>query len=120
MGRLGRQNSLVRLIGLPGVPVPGESTVRRELVPRREIAHDADEDGFRVWLNRATGLAVDDRGRGRRQRTWSERHWYLIAPDRVESVRPVSEHDVVSLAASVPRTDNDFGKDPAVRDAVLG
>ncbi|HUQ62237.1 MAG TPA: AAA family ATPase [Acidimicrobiales bacterium] len=135
------------LIWLTGVPGAGKSTVRRELVRRGEIAHDADEDGSRVWLDRATGLAVDDPGRGRRPPIWNERHWYPIARDRVESLRRSGNHDVVFLAGSVPneldvwdlfdlvlclivddetlrhrlasRTDNDFGKDPAVRDAVL-
>ena len=136
------------LIWLTGVPGAGKSTVRRELVRRGEIAHDADEEGFRVLLDRATGLPADDPGRGHRPPNWHERHWYPIARDRVDDLRRSAEHDVVFLAGSVPneldvwdlfdlvlclvvddetlrhrlesRTDNDFGKDPAVRDAVLG
>ena len=138
----------MRLVWLTGVPGVGKSTVRRELVRRGEIAHDADEDGFRVLLDRATGLAVDDPGRCRRPPGWNETHWYPMARDRVESLRRAAEHDVVFLAGSVPnevevwdlfdlvlclvvdnetlrhrlesRTDNDFGKDPPVRDALLG
>lgn len=136
------------LIWLTGVPGAGKSAVRRELVRRGEIAHDADEEGFRVLLDRATGLPADDPGRGQRPPNWHERHWYPIARGRVEELRRSAEHDVVFLAGSVPneldvwdlfdlvlclvvddetlrhrlesRTDNDFGKDPAVRDAVLG
>ncbi len=138
----------VRLIWLTGVPGAGKSTVRRELVRGGETAYDADEDGFRVWLDRATGLAVDDPGRGHRPPDWPERNWYPISRDRVEALRAADGDDPVFLAGSVPnerdvwdlfdlvlclivdddtlrhrlasRTDNDFGKDPAVRDAVLG
>ena len=139
---------MVRLIWLTGVPGAGKSTVRRELVRRGELAHDADEGGFRVWVDRATGVAVDDPGRGGRPRDWHERNWCPIARERVAGLRRAAEHDVVFLAGSVPneldvwdlfdvvlclvvddetlrhrlrsRTDNDFGKDPAVRDAVVG
>ena len=137
----------MRLIWLTGMPGAGKSTVRRELVRRGEIAYDADEDGFRRCLDRATGAVVEDPGRGHRPPNWHERHWYPIARDRVEGLRRADENDVVFLAGSVPneldvwdlfdlvlclivenetlrqrlesRTDNDFGKDPAVRDAIL-
>ena len=147
-GRFRRQNGGVPLIWLTGVPGSGKSTVRRELVRQGAIAYDADEDGFRVCLDRATGLAVDDPGRGRRPPNWHQRHWYPIARERVEALRRAAEHDVVFLAGSVPneldvwdlfdlvlclvvddetlrhrletRTDNDFGRVAAVRDVVLG
>ena len=48
------------------------------------------QDGFRVMPDRATGLTVDDPGRGRRPPGWNETHRYPMARDRVAVGEPSS------------------------------
>lgn len=136
------------LIWLTGVPGAGKSTVRRELLRRGHVAYDADEDGFRVWRHRHSGDFVNDPGRGRRPPDWHEEHWFPIVRKRVMDLAGPVRDSNVFLAGSVPnedevwdlfdlaiclvvddgtlthrlatRTDNDFAKTAAVRNAVLG
>lgn len=135
------------LIWVTGISGAGKSTVRRRLVELGYEAHDADEDGFREWRNRETGLPVEA------PENWHDEqfgasHAYRLRRDRVEQLTANARDKTVFLVGTVDneldvwdlfdrvvclvidegtlrrrletRTTNDFGKAPHELKAILG
>jgi dephospho-CoA kinase len=138
----------VGLVYVTGVSGAGKSAVRNELRRRGYEAHDADEDGNAVWVNRRTGEVTAVAGADARSRPgWlSEQEWRVV-PDKVTTLArradgrlvflcgsTANEHEVWHLFSRViylaideqtvrarvaSRTSNDFGKSQAELEAIL-
>jgi len=141
----GRPAGLVYVTGISGA---GKSTVCAELRRRGYDAHDSDEDGNAVWVDRSTGEVVGRVDSSSRTHAFLERYEWRFNVLRVSALaergndRPVflcgaaaNEAQVWPLFRRViylaidddtlchrlaTRTTNDFGRSSYERDLALG
>jgi len=75
---------LVYVTGLSGT---GKSAVCRELKRRGYEAHDTDEEGNAVWVNRETGEVTAAAGAADRSRPgWLDDQEWRIVPSKVHAL----------------------------------
>jgi len=137
--------TLVYVTGLSGT---GKSAVCRELKRRGYEAHDTDEEGNAVWVNRETGEVTAAAGAADRSRPgWLHDQEWRIVPGRVHALVGRANDPLVFLCGSTSnddevwhlfsrviylaideqtlrdrlasRTSNDFGRTPEELEAVL-
>ena len=137
------------LVYVTGISGAGKSTVCAELRRLGHDAHDTDQEGNAVWVNRLTGevtLIASARERG--QSGWLDEQEWRLAPTMVEILArrardrvvflcgsAANEHEVWHLFSRVvylavdeatlvdrlaSRTSNDFGKSETELAAILG
>jgi broad-specificity NMP kinase len=135
------------LVWVTGISGAGKSTVCRRMVELGYDAHDADEDGFREWRHKETGVPVGAPADWHDEQFTSV-HAYRLRRDRVEELHAKARDMTVFLFGTVDnelevwdlfdrvvclvieeatlryrlatRTTSDFGKASHELEAVLG
>ncbi len=137
------------LIFITGMSGTGKSTVRKALQRQGYEAHDTDDDGITIWVNKATGAPAerpDDEAS--RTNEWYSQHEWRMSRQKVEELAkrakdkpiflcgsPSNADDMLDLYDKIVclvidkdtlktrlanRTDNDFGKAPDELENILG
>jgi dephospho-CoA kinase len=136
------------LVYITGISGAGKSAVCNELRRRGYEAHDTDEEGNAVWVNRRSGEVTAVAGADVRSRPgWLNDQEWSVVPESVKTLAgradgrlvflcgsTANEHEVWhyfsrviylaiderTLRARVAsRTSNDFGKSPEELEAIL-
>lgn len=137
------------LVYVTGISGAGKSTVCAALRRLGHEAHDTDQEGNSVWVNRRTGrVTMIASARERSQPGWLDEQEWRVVPAKIEALAlrardrvvflcgsTANEHDVWHLFSRVvylaidtatlvdrlaSRTSNDFGKSDTELAAILG
>jgi hypothetical protein len=112
--------SIMPLVLVTGISGSGKSAVCAELKRRAYEAHDTDQDGNAVWVNRKTGeVTAMSAAPNVKSAEWLDEQAWSVVPERVEALaeRAIDSQTLRHRVES--RTDNDFGKAPSELEAIL-
>ena len=136
------------LVYVTGISGAGKSAVCHELNRRGHEAHDTDQEGNAVWVNRTTGEVTTQAGAADRSRPgWLREQEWRVVPSKVQALARRADSRLVFLCGSTAnedevwhlfsrvvylaideqtlrerlasRTSNDFGKAPDELSAIL-